>query len=128
MVDYELSYYDARGLAEPIRYILALAEKKHGITWKDERTPITQFPTQLPPDWKARKLNHIDNRNQKLQNPCEKSEAFFSKTQNLCQNLELFLSNRYENLQNSPAFSQKPKIHAKISSFFSKPESSCKNL
>jgi len=51
---YDIFYYNTRGFCEPSRYILALAEKTHGITWTDHRTELTQFPSVLPPDWKAR--------------------------------------------------------------------------
>ena len=52
MPQYTLTYFDARGYAEPIRQILAYA----GVDWKDNRIPFTapgQSP--IPPETKASK-------------------------------------------------------------------------
>lgn len=43
-VDYELYYFDARGLGEPIRYILKLKD----ISFKDIRVPMDPMPPTIP--------------------------------------------------------------------------------
>ena len=40
MTEYKLTYFNARGIAEPIRYILALAE----IPYEDNRIEKEQWP------------------------------------------------------------------------------------
>jgi len=50
MTEYTLHYFDSRGLAEPIRLILAYGQAN----WKDVRIPVTDPPTPIPDDIKAR--------------------------------------------------------------------------
>ena len=50
--EYNLYYFDARGLAEPIRLILAHS----GAQWKDHRTPLESIPATVPAEIKESKL------------------------------------------------------------------------
>ncbi|CAG7837629.1 unnamed protein product [Allacma fusca] len=51
---YELYYYNSRGLAEPIRFLLSYG----GASFDDIRTPVTCFSpiTPLPEEWRASSL------------------------------------------------------------------------
>ena len=51
MAEYELTYFNARGLAEPIRLLLSYV----GADWKDNRIPTAGPGTPLPEDVKLRK-------------------------------------------------------------------------
>lgn len=49
MAEVKLYYFDSRGLAEPIRWILSYG----GIKFEDIRAPFNGFPPTLPEDIKA---------------------------------------------------------------------------
>lgn len=49
MAEVKLYYFNARGIAEPIRWILSYG----GIIFEDIRAPFTGFPATLPDDIKA---------------------------------------------------------------------------
>ncbi|KAJ6643345.1 Glutathione S-transferase [Pseudolycoriella hygida] len=47
--EYIVHYFDVRGRAEPIRFILSYAKAN----WKDQRIPYNSFPAVIPPEIKA---------------------------------------------------------------------------
>lgn len=48
----KISYFNARGLAEPTRWILSHA----GVDFEDIRAPLESIPSSLPPEIKESKL------------------------------------------------------------------------
>ena len=50
MAEYKLTYFNTKGLAEPARYMFAIA----GVKYEDDRIPVDDFWPRLRPEVKSR--------------------------------------------------------------------------